>query len=113
MDKDIQTSTAIDQAHTDVSPGYARSKVALLNRMRRIEGQTRGIEKMIEENKYCIDILNQIAAVRTALDRVAVSVVDEHISHCVREAIDSKDKQDADIKQQELMEVIDRFMKII
>jgi len=94
-----------------MSPGYIDSKTPLLKRMRRIEGQTRGIEKMIAENKYCIDILNQIAAARMALDKVAIHIVNEHITHCVQEAFNAGDKEEINAKTTELMEVIDRFIK--
>ncbi len=112
MGEENTPSKTANDGSVPASPGYLHSKSALVNRMHRIEGQTRGIEKMISENQYCIDILNQIAAVRTALDRVAIHIVDEHINHCVKEAIDSKDRESADVKRKELMEVIDRFMKI-
>ena len=66
--------------------GYADSKDAHLKRMRRIEGQVRGISKMIESDKYCIDILTQVSAVNKALEAVALGLLDEHLKHCVADA---------------------------
>ena len=65
--------------------GYSTSKDALLKRLRRIEGQTRGIQKMVEDDRYCIDVLTQIAAVQAALDKVALGLLDDHVRHCVVE----------------------------
>ena len=66
--------------------GYAANKDAHAKRMRRIEGQVRGISKMIESDKYCIDILTQVSAVNKALEAVALGLLDEHLKHCVAEA---------------------------
>jgi CsoR family transcriptional regulator, copper-sensing transcriptional repressor len=75
-----------------VSHGYVRSdhKDALLNRLRRIEGQVRGLQKMIEDERYCIDILTQISATTAALEGVALGVTEDHVRHCVREGGDEK-----------------------
>lgn len=72
---------------TKVQPqrGYAASKDQLDRRLRRIEGQVRGIEKMIEEDRYCIDIVTQISAIQAALDKVALALLDQHTRHCVIE----------------------------
>ena len=70
-------------------PGYTQSKDAYLRRLRRIEGQVRGLHSMIDEDRYCIDVLTQISAVTRALQEVAIGLLDEHISHCVRDAIAS------------------------
>jgi DNA-binding FrmR family transcriptional regulator len=67
--------------------GYAGDKDAYLKRMRRIEGQVRGIARMIEEDKYCIDVLTQVSAVTKALEAVALGLLDEHLRHCVTEAV--------------------------
>ncbi|ALE82681.1 MULTISPECIES: metal-sensitive transcriptional regulator [unclassified Pseudonocardia] len=67
-------------------PGYADTKDAHVKRMRRIEGQVRGITKMIESDKYCIDVLTQVAAVNKALEAVALGLLDEHLKHCVADA---------------------------
>ncbi|ALE72640.1 Repressor CsoR of the copZA operon [Pseudonocardia sp. Ae168_Ps1] len=66
--------------------GYADNKDAHVNRMRRIEGQVRGISRMIESDKYCIDVLTQVAAVNKALEAVALGLLDEHLKHCVADA---------------------------
>ena len=65
--------------------GYTASKDQLLARLRRIEGQVRGVEKMVEDDRYCIDVLTQISAVQAALDKVALGLLDGHARHCMRE----------------------------
>jgi DNA-binding FrmR family transcriptional regulator len=69
------------------SPGYRDDKSAVLARLKRIEGQTRGIHRMIEDDRYCVDVLQQISAVTRALQGVALHLLDEHLSHCVADAI--------------------------
>ena len=64
-------------------PAYTATKEQLLTRLKRIEGQTRGIQKMIEDDRYCIDVLTQISAVQAALDKVALGLLDDHVKHCV------------------------------
>jgi DNA-binding FrmR family transcriptional regulator len=64
-------------------PAYSVSKPQLLARLKRIEGQTRGIQKMVEEERYCIDVLTQISAIQAALDKVALGLLDDHVKHCV------------------------------
>ncbi|HEY7197930.1 MAG TPA: metal-sensitive transcriptional regulator, partial [Gaiellaceae bacterium] len=71
--------------------GYAAEKDALVARLHRIEGQVRGLERMLEEDRYCIDILTQIAAVSTALESLAFRILDGHVEHCVTRAIASGD----------------------
>ena len=68
-------------------PGYAANKGAVLNRLRRIEGQVRGLERMVEEDSYCIDVLTQVAAATKALQAVAVELLGDHLAHCVRDAL--------------------------
>ena len=82
---------------------------AILNRLRRIEGQVRGIQRMVDEDAYCIDILTQVAAVQTALENVAVEVLDGHVHHCVADAIKGGD--DGEAKLDELMAAVRRFTK--
>ena len=77
-------------------------------RLGRIEGQVRGLSKMVEEERYCIDIVTQISAVRAALRRVEEEVLKDHVSHCVEHAISSGDKADQRRKIAELMDVIGR-----
>ncbi len=86
-------------------------KDALLKRMRRIEGQARGIEKMIAEDRYCIDILTQISAISTALEAVAFKILDDHVNHCVRRALASGDDVVAAEKSRELLEAVHRFVR--
>jgi CsoR family transcriptional regulator, copper-sensing transcriptional repressor len=69
-----------------VMNGYTAEKDAYLKRLRRIEGQVRGIAKMVDDDKYCIDILTQVSAATSALENVALGLLDDHLSHCVAEA---------------------------
>ena len=91
--------------------GYTTDKDALVKRLHRIEGQVRGVEKMVEEDRYCIDILTQIAAVNTALESLALKILDEHVRHCVAGALTSGDEADAQTKTQELLEAVQRFAR--
>jgi DNA-binding FrmR family transcriptional regulator len=100
--------TTIEQAHVH---GYTKDKEALVKRLHRIEGQVRGIEKMVEDDRYCIDILTQIAAVNTALEAVAFKILDEHVRHCVAGALASGDENDAQTKTEELLQAVQRFTK--
>jgi len=68
-------------------PGYIAEKQAHLNRLKRIEGQVRGLQRMVEEDTYCIDILTQVSAATKALETVALSLLDEHLRHCVSHAV--------------------------
>jgi CsoR family transcriptional regulator, copper-sensing transcriptional repressor len=68
---------------TSVVRGYTADKEAVLKRVRRIEGQVRGIERMIEEDRYCIDVVTQITAIEAALDKVALQLLEDHANHCV------------------------------
>ena len=95
-------------AHGYIAHG---DKDALIKRMRRIEGQARGIEKMIAEERYCIDILTQIAAVDTALEAVAFKILEDHVNHCVRRALASGDEVVAAEKSKELLEAVYRFAR--
>jgi DNA-binding FrmR family transcriptional regulator len=64
-------------------PAYSATKDQLLARLKRIEGQTRGVQKMVDEDRYCIDVLTQISAIQAALDKVALGLLDDHVRHCV------------------------------
>ena len=68
-------------------PGYSENKEAVQKRLRRIEGQVRGLQRMVDEDKYCIEVLDQVAAVTKALQAVAIALLDDHLSHCVTDAI--------------------------
>ena len=89
--------------------GY--EKEDLVKRLHRIEGQVRGIERMVEEDRYCIDVLTQISAVTTALESVAYRVLDDHVQHCVSGALASGDADEAAAKSKELLEAVHRFAR--
>jgi DNA-binding FrmR family transcriptional regulator len=91
-------------------PGYSDTREAHIRRMRRIEGQVRGITKMIESDKYCIDVLTQVSAVNKALEAVALNLLDEHLSHCVTDAV-SEGGQVADEKIREASAAIARLVR--
>jgi CsoR family transcriptional regulator, copper-sensing transcriptional repressor len=94
-----------------VTYGYVGEKGALVKRLHRIEGQVRGIERMVEDERYCIDILTQIAAATTALESVAFKILDEHVNHCVAGALESGDAQVAAEKSRELLDAVHRFSR--
>jgi CsoR family transcriptional regulator, copper-sensing transcriptional repressor len=87
--------------------GYSATKDELSKRLRRIEGQVRGIERMVEDDRYCIDVLTQISAVQAALDKVALGLLDEHAHHCVMGA----DGEERDERTAELMGAVGRLMR--
>jgi CsoR family transcriptional regulator, copper-sensing transcriptional repressor len=91
--------------------GYTNDKATLVTRLHRIEGQVRGIEKMVDEDRYCIDILTQIAAATTALESLALQILDQHIRHCVAGALASGDADDAREKTEELLQAVQRFAR--
>ena len=91
--------------------GYTNDKEALIRRLHRIEGQVRGVEKMVEEDRYCIDILTQIAAASTALESLALRILDEHVRHCVAGALASGNEADAHAKTEELLQAVQRFTR--
>ncbi len=88
--------------------GYSPNKDAIRRRLSRIEGQVRGVDRMVDEDRYCIDIVTQISAVRAALRRVEEAVLRDHVSHCVEHAISSGNKAEQREKIAELMAVIGR-----
>src|SRR4051794_2105354 len=92
-------------------PGYTADKEQLMKRLARIEGQVRGIARMIDEDRYCIDILTQLGAVDTALEAVAIKVLEDHVQHCVAGALASGDPKEANEKSRELLEAVQRFAK--
>jgi CsoR family transcriptional regulator, copper-sensing transcriptional repressor len=94
-----------------VTHGYVAGKDALVKRLHRIEGQVRGIEQMVVDERYCIDILTQIAAVNTALESLALEVLDDHVTHCVADALASGDETEAEAKTSELLEAVRRFAR--
>ena len=88
--------------------GYKSSKQQLLTRLARIEGQVRGVAAMVEDERYCIDIVTQVGAVRAALRRVEEEILRDHVAHCVDHAIKSGSKADQRRKVAELMDVMGR-----
>ncbi|MDQ0297763.1 DNA-binding FrmR family transcriptional regulator [Salibacterium salarium] len=91
------------QKHT-VQP----NKQQLLNRLKRIEGQVRGVHNMVEDDRYCVDILNQIAAIQSAVNKVSLALVEDHTHHCVANAIKNGEGEES---IEELMEVMKRMVK--
>jgi len=92
---------------TPPTRGYTASKDQLIGRLRRIAGQVGGIERMVTEDRYCIDVLTQISAVQAALDKVALGLLDDHAHHCVLGA----GAADRDAKTDELMAAVGRLMR--
>ena len=92
--------------------GYVKDKEALVKRLHRIEGQVRGIERMVEEDRYCIDILTQVSAVKTALDVLALQLLGDHVTHCVADALASGDREVATEKSRELLAAVNRFARV-
>jgi DNA-binding FrmR family transcriptional regulator len=90
--------------------GYIASKEQYLARLRRIEGQARGLQKMVQEEKYCIDILTQVSAMTSALQSVALGLLDEHLNHCVVQAA-AEGGDEADQKIKEASQAIARLVR--
>lgn len=101
----------MNATQTGPGHGYLPHKSALQKRLARIEGQVRGIARMVEDERYCIDVLTQLAAVQTALEAVGLKVLDEHVRHCVARALSSGDSADAGTKTDELLAAVRRFAK--
>ena len=101
-----------EQQHTGHAghPGYADRKADHLKRLRRIEGQVRGLQRMVEEEQYCIDVLTQISAATKALQSVALGLLDEHLGHCVADAVQHGGPE-ADAKIREASDAIARLVR--
>jgi CsoR family transcriptional regulator, copper-sensing transcriptional repressor len=99
--------STIDTVPATPTRGYTATKDQLLKRLKRIEGQVRGVEGMVEDDRYCIDVLTQISAIHAALDKVALGLLDEHARHCVMGAEDA----DRAEKTDELMAAVGRLMR--
>ena len=97
-------------AHDHAAHGYITNKDDYLKRLRRIEGQSRGLQRMVEEEKYCIDILTQVSAMTKALQAVAIGLLEDHISHCVVDAAVAGGPE-ADAKIKEATAAIARFVR--
>ena len=91
--------------------GYVADKEALVKRLHRIEGQVRGIERMVVDERYCIDVLTQIAAVNTALESLGLKLLEDHVRHCVADALASGDNAAAAEKSEELLAAVQRFSR--
>jgi len=91
--------------------GYTQDKDDYLKRLRRVEGQIRGLQRMVEDDTYCIDVLTQVAAATKALQSVAVGLLDEHVRHCVRDAMANDDEERADEMVTEATRAIERLLK--
>jgi DNA-binding FrmR family transcriptional regulator len=87
--------------------GYVENKDALVRRLRRIEGQVRGVERMVAEERYCIDVVTQVTAIQAALDKVALSLLTDHAKHCVTGA----EAGEADERTEEMMAAVRRLMR--
>jgi DNA-binding FrmR family transcriptional regulator len=87
--------------------GYSEDKEAVLKRLRRIEGQVRGVERMVEEDRYCIDVVTQVTAIQAALDKVALELLSDHAAHCVIGAAEA----DQPARTEELMATVKRLLR--
>jgi CsoR family transcriptional regulator, copper-sensing transcriptional repressor len=105
-----ESSSSVDAATTQ--HGYIKEgdKEKLKNRLRRIEGQVRGIQRMVDQEAYCIDILTQIRSVVSASEKVATILLKDHVEHCVRESIERG--EGADEKIEELTTAVERFLRV-
>ena len=92
---------------TKATPGYIADKQDLINRLRRVAGQVGGLERMVEEERYCIDILTQIAAAQAALEKVALALLDDHARHCVVTASDDTREE----LTEEMMDAVSRLIR--
>ena len=93
------------------SPGYHDDKAAVLARLKRVEGQIRGIQRMVDDDTYCIDVLTQVSAATRALQSVAMQLVDDHLRHCVADAVQSDDADESDRMITEATRAIERLVK--
>jgi CsoR family transcriptional regulator, copper-sensing transcriptional repressor len=89
------------------TPGYSKDKEAVQGRLRRIEGQVRGVERMVEEDRYCIDVVTQVTAIQAALDKVALELLSDHASHCVIGAAEAEQPE----RTEELMAAVKRLLR--
>lgn len=87
--------------------GYTATKDQLLTRLNRVEGQVRGVKQMVEDDRYCVDVLTQISAIQAALDKVALGLLDDHVGHCVANAKGA----DKEAKTEELMSAVGRLLR--
>ena len=103
----VSYTLAMAATQTTQERGYTATKTQLLSRLKRVEGQVRGVEKMVDDDRYCIDVLTQISAIQAALDKVALGLMDDHARHCVIDGpADLKDE-----RTEELMAAVARLMR--
>ena len=91
------------------TPGYSDDKVAVLKRLKRVEGQVRGLSRMVEDDTYCIDVLTQVSATTKALEAVALKLLDEHLAHCVADAV----KLGGDEAERKIKEASDAIARLV
>ncbi|WP_110589593.1 metal-sensitive transcriptional regulator [Microbacterium suaedae] len=96
-------------SHETHTHGYIESKDKVLARLRRIEGQVRGLQRMVDEDTYCIDILTQVSAVKKALESVALGLLDDHLSHCVADAV----REGGDVADEKITEASDAIARLV
>jgi CsoR family transcriptional regulator, copper-sensing transcriptional repressor len=101
------TAPVEGSAHGNIK---AKDKELLQNRLRRIEGQVRGVQRMVDEESYCIEVLTQIASVVSALEKVGTILLKDHVEHCVRESIENG--ENAEEKIEELTAAVERFLRV-
>jgi len=101
---------AADAVYRRSMRGYTQDKDAYLRRLRRIEGQVRGLQRMVEDDTYCIDVLTQISAVTRALQAVAVGLLEDHLGHCVTQAVEHGGPE-ADAKVKEAAQAVSRLVR--
>jgi len=108
-DTPVGLATLFHMARTETSParGYTATKDQLLKRLKRVEGQVRGVQSMVDDDRYCIDVLTQISAIQAALDKVALGLMDDHARHCVIEG----PAELKDDRTEELMAAVARLMR--
>jgi len=93
------------------APGYVSDKAAILTRLRRVEGQIRGLQRLVDDDTYCIDVLTQVSAATSALQSIAVRLLDDHLRHCVAGAVRSDDPAEADRILAEANRAIERLVR--
>ena len=100
------------QQEAESTHGYikAKDKEKIQNRLRRIEGQVRGVQRMVDEEAYCVDILTQLSSIVSASEKVALMLLKDHVEHCVRESIEKG--EGADEKIEELTDAVERFLRV-
>jgi len=107
---DVHAKTSPPRTRPGPAPGYAGSKDAQLKRLRRIEGQVRGLQRQVESDTYCIDVLTQVSATTRALESFALALLEEHLAHCVASALEAGGEE-ADLKVKEASAAIARLVR--